>query len=190
MGRTAAWGGIVGPAAFVGAWALGGLVTSRDYSPVHDTISQLAAEGAPTRGLMTAGMVTFGFALPAYSTALRRAVPGPAWLAAAATGVATLGVAATPLDRSALIDGLHVVAAATGYVTLAAIPLLARRPLIEIGQRGLARIGTVMAAVAAVALPLSLAVSETGLLQRVGLTAGDLFVVASVPVLLSARHDA
>ena len=183
MRNRLAWGGAVGPAAFIGAWAIGGAVTSRVYAPVNDTISQLAAVEAPTRPLMTAGMLTFGVAVPLYALALRRALPGKAWIAAAATGVATLGVAAAPLDRSELVDNLHVVAAGAGYVTLAAVPVLARKALVDAGRARLAAFGVVMAAAAAVALPVSLVVSQTGLFQRIGLTAGDLFLIASVPTL-------
>lgn len=171
--------------AFIGAWAIGGIVTSRRYSPVEDTISQLAAIGAPTRPLMTAGMVMFGVGLPAYAFALRTVLPGRAWMAAAATGISTLGVAALPLDHSDLIDSLHVVAAGLGYITLAAVPLLARRALTAEGHDRLAAFGAVMAAVSAVALPTSLVVSQTGLFQRVGLFAGDLFLIASVPTVVS-----
>jgi len=193
MKQIAAWGGTIGPVAFIGAWAVGGAVTSRSYAPVEDTISQLAAVGAPTRSLMTAGMITFGVAVPTFALALRRALPGPAWIAVAATGIATLGVAATPLDRSELVDNLHLVFAGAGYITLAAVPLLARKALIAHGHDRLAAFGLVMAGVSAVALPTSLAVSQTGMFQRIGLTAGDLFLIASTPVvatLLRRRHAA
>lgn len=182
MKQFLAWSGAVGPAAFIGAWAIGGAISSRSYSPIEDTISQLAAVGAPTRSLMTAGMVTFGIALPTFAVALHGALPGRAWIAAAATGITTLGVAATPLDRSELSDNLHLVFAGAGYVTLAAVPLLARTALIAEGYHRLAAFGTAMTAVSAVALPTSLAVSQSGLFQRIGLTAGDLFLIASAPV--------
>lgn len=181
MGRVMAWGGVLGPVAFIGAWAMGGMITTRAYSPVEDTISQLAAIGAPTRSLMTAGMIAFGVAVPVYALALRRALPGRAWIAAASTGIATLGVAAVPLDRSELVDDLHAAAAGAGYVTLAVVPLFARKALIAAGHGRLAMFGSAMAAVSAVALPTSLVVSQTGLFQRIGLTAGDLFLVASIP---------
>ena len=45
-------------------------------------------------------------------------------MTAVATGVATLAVAALPLDRSASVDTWHGVAATIGYVTLAATPVL------------------------------------------------------------------
>lgn len=193
MWRTMAWGGFVGPLAFVGAWVIAGSITTREYSPVHDTISQLAAVGAPTRWLMTSGMIGFGFALLAYAIPLRRALAGSSWIAAGATGIATLGVAATPLDRSEFVDGLHLLAAGVGYATLTLVPLLARRPLLAAGQDRLAAFGVAMAIVAIASLPLSVIVAPTGLFQRLGLTAGDLFLVASVPGVrrrLARAHDA
>ena len=134
----AALGGVIGPAAFIGAWTIGAAVTTNEYSSIDDAISRLAAVGADTRALMTAGFVTFGVALPVYASALRRVVGGTAWMAAAATGIATLAVAATPLDHSATVDTWHGIAAGIGYVTLAATPLLAARPLAQHGHRALA----------------------------------------------------
>ncbi len=171
--------------AFVGAWAIGGNITSRNYSPVHDTISRLAAIGADTRPLMTAGMVVFGLAVPVYGLVIRRAVPGPAWISAVTAGVATLGVAALPLDHSSLVDSLHLVAAGTGYVALALVPVLARSGLVGSGHRRLAGFGSVAAIVAGAAMVTSLLVDQSGLFQRIGLTAGDAFLVASVPAVAS-----
>src|SRR4051794_31795517 len=111
--------GVIGPAAFIGAWATGAAVTARDYSSVHDAISRLASVRADTRPLMTAGFVIFGVALPVYASALRRAIGGSAWITAAATGIATLAVAATPLDWNHTVDHLHGVVAGIGYVTIA-----------------------------------------------------------------------
>ncbi|MFK7920244.1 MAG: DUF998 domain-containing protein [Ilumatobacter sp.] len=184
MSARLAWGGAIGPAAFVAAWSISAAATDRDdYSPVHDTISQLAAVGANTRPLMTTGMIVFGLALPVYAVALKQTLPGRAWLAATASGVATLGVAATPLHHSELVDRLHEICAAAGYITLTAVPLLARRPLRTMGHRKLAAFGTAVAAVSAVALPTSVLVSQTGFFQRLGLTAGDAFLIASAPVI-------
>ena len=182
MLRRLAWGGAVGPVAFVTAWAVGGATTQRPYSAVETTISRLAAIGADTRPLMTAGFVVFGLAVLAHALALRRAVPGSAWVTAVVTGVATLAVAALPLDRSSAVDGAHGIAAGVGYVSLALTPVLAARPLLRLGERWMALGGLGLAAVSTVALPVSLAVSETGLFQRLGLGAVDLWLVASVPV--------
>jgi hypothetical membrane protein len=177
--RTAALGGVIGPAGFIGAWAIGAAVTSAPYSSIDDAISRLAAVGSDTRWLMTAGFVTFGLSLPAYGWALRSSVPGRAWITAAATGLATLAVAATPLDRSDTVDRLHGISAGIGYLTLAATPLLAAAPLFALGHRRLARFGIAAGLVSAIALPLSATNLPTGVFQRLGLTVSDAWIMAS-----------
>lgn len=177
----------MGPLAFVGAWAAGAVV-NHDLSPVHDAISRLAAVGATTRPLMTAGFVVFGSALPVYAWALRRHVGGPAWITAALTGLSTLGVAATPLDKSTSIDTLHAVFAGAGYLTLAATPLLAVRPLRAVGRSRLAGLGLVTGAVSAVSLGLSLSGLPAGLFQRLGLTSSDIWIVASALTMLRCER--
>lgn len=187
LARIAAAGGVIGPAAFVGCWAVGGLVTAGGYSAVDDAISRLAAIGAGTRPSMTAGFVAFGVALPVYASALRSAVGGPAWTTAAATGLATLAVAATPLDRSPAMDTWHAVFAGIGYTTLAVTPALAARALRRMGHRRLAHLGVAATAVSATALVVSLSGSSTGLFQRIGLTAGDVWIAASASAMVSGR---
>ena len=186
-GRWLAAGGVIGPAAFVGAWVAGAAATTRPYSHVHDAISRLAAVGADTRPLMTGGFVGFGVAVPMYAAAFRRVVDGPAWGSAVATGVATLAVAALPLDRSSAVDTWHGIAASVGYVTLAATPLLAARPLAAQGRRGLALAGVAAGVVSAVALLLTTTSLPHGLFQRVGLTASDAWIVASAVAMLADR---
>jgi hypothetical membrane protein len=185
--RAAAVGGVIGPAAFIGAWTVGAAVTTREYSWIDDAISRLAAVGADTRAVMTAGFVGFGVGLPVYASALRRVVQGPAWLAAAATGMATLGVAATPLEHSATVDNLHAVVAGIGYVTLAATPLLAARPLLLHGHRALAAAGIVAGTVSTIALALTTTGLPTGLFQRLGLTASDIWVATSGIAIATGR---
>jgi len=182
-----AWGGIAGPAAFVSAWTVGG-ATTRHYSPVDDAISRLAAVGASTRPLMTAGFVAFGVAVPVYSLALRESLPGPAWRTALGTGLATLAVAVFPLDVSSTIDHVHAVAAALGYVTLAATPLLAARPLGAAGHRGAARASVAIAVASGLCLAGTVAGPAHGLFQRVGLTLGDAWLVASAAWMLSGHR--
>jgi hypothetical protein len=188
--RAAALGGLVGPAAFIGAWVVGGIVAGEAYAPWEDAISRLAAVDAGTRPLMTAGLVVFGVSLPAYGAALRRTLPGPAWATAVATGLATLGVAATPLDRSTLIDQGHALFAGLGYLTLAATPLLAARPLRARGHHVLARFGLGAGAISVAALLLSLTALPTGGFQRLGLTVADLWIMASAAAILTGRLDA
>ena len=88
-------------------------------------------------------------------------------------------MAATPLERSATIDTWHGVFAAVGYVTLAATPLLAVRPLLAQGHRALSGFGVVAGAVSAIALVLTTTGLPTGLFQRLGLTAADIWVATS-----------
>jgi hypothetical protein len=185
--RLAALGGVVGPAAFVTAWAVGGAVTTEPYSPVEDAISRLAAVHAPTRPLMTAGFVVFGIGVPLYGLALRDALEGPAWASAVATGVATLGVAALPLDHSSTMDLAHGAAASIGYVTLAGVPLLASTALHRNGFRRSAAASFLAGAVCGASLVATLAGTNHGLYQRIGLTVGDAWIVASALWLSSAR---
>jgi hypothetical protein len=168
----------VGPAAFVGAWALLGSV-KRGYSPLHDPISELAAVHASTRVGMTAGFVVFSAGMGSYARALRATQRGPAWLAAATTGITTLGVAAFPLHHSATVDRIHGALAGTGYVALAATALLSVAPPAHDGRRAWARAATISGIASATSLALTLTGSYEGLFQRVGLTAGDVWVVAS-----------
>jgi hypothetical membrane protein len=173
-GPATAAAGVVGPAAFVGAWAVGGLLLD-GYSPVQDAISRLAAAGAETAPLMTAGFVTFGCAMVVFSRAVRRSDCGrAASIAVGATGLATLGVAATPLDTG--VDGLHGVAAFVGYATLAAAPALAA----AFGRLSPPwRAASVVASVAtAASLAATVVGPASGLFQRLGLTIGDLWLAA------------
>ena len=187
--RMLALGGIVGPVGFVAAWAAGA-VRSDDLSPVRDAISRLAAVGAQTRPLMSTGFVAFGVGVPIYAAALRQVVPGPAWITATVTGLATTGVALAPLDHSSAVDSLHAAFAVLGYVTLAATPLLAYRPLMRSGHLLLARVGAIAGTVAGTSLLLSSVGDLGGLFQRLGLTAGDVWIVASAVAILSGRLTA
>jgi hypothetical membrane protein len=184
--RRAAIGGIVGPAAFVTAWSIGGLAASH-YSAVDDAISNLAEIGAPTRAFMTGGFVVFGIGVPLYALALRESLPGWSWLTAAATGVATLGVAAAPLGRSAAGDNLHGLFAGAGYVTLALTPLLAAGPLRRSGRSTWARASIVAGAAAAISLLATTATDANGLFQRLGLTVVDVWIVATAVEILRDR---
>lgn len=183
--RALAVGGIVGPAAFITAWSVLG-ARKAGYNPIEDHISRLAAQGVSQRPAMTAGFVAFGIGVPLYSLALRNSPTGRAWIAAAATGVATLGVAAFPLDGPSG-DSAHAAAAGLGYATLAAMPLLAAPPLARAGRRGWSRFSWATGAVSAACLVGTTIGPATGLLQRTGLTVGDAWLIASSVALLSGR---
>lgn len=184
--QAAALGLVVGPVAFVAAWAAAGAGTV-GYSPVDEAISRLAAVDAPQRNLMTLGFVAYGAYLLAAVPVLRRSSIGRCWPAVAVNALATCAVAALPLDRSAGIDTAHGVAAAVGYASLAAAPALAAGPLAGSGRR----FGAAASAVAAVAIAGSLAltavIEANGLAQRLGLGIGDVWL-AAVGVALAGGH--
>ena len=196
MERLGAVCGIAAPTAFVGAWLAGGLRLP-DYDPLVDAISRLAAEGASTRPLMTAGMVTFGVLVPVWARSLGRVLGSDALRRTVTTaGLATLAVAALPLTREGgtTQDTLHAVAAGTGYVAMAATPLVAA-PLLRRRGHGRAAAASVgVGLVSAACLVGTLLVGEDGQvgsggLQRLGLTVVDAWhVVAAVAVLRSARR--
>lgn len=175
--RRLAWGGVVGPVAFVTAWAVGSASRDDGYSAIDDAISRLAEVGTSTVPLMNAGFLAFGVAVPAYSLALRRALPGPAWRVAAATGIATLFVAALPLGTN--LDTAHGVAAGVGYLTLAAVPLLAAVPFRRAGRRVAAAASVVAGLASGAFLVTSLVTEANGLWQRMGLGVVDVWLVAT-----------
>ena len=174
--RWLALGGIVGPVAFVAAWLWCGAVTG-GYSPVRGAISDLAASGAPTRTVMTAGFVIFGVGVPVYGVALRRALAGWSWLAAIVCGLSTLGVAAVPLGRGS--DGWHGLAASVGYVALTLVPVLAIGALRDLGRSRLVVGSMAVAGVAGACLLATTLGPAHGLFQRAGLLAGDGWLVVS-----------
>ena len=181
--RWLALGGVIGPVAFVGSWAILG-ATTPGYSPVNGAISDLAAVDASSRAAMTAGFVVFGVGLIAFGFALRDALEGPAWIAAIATGGCTIGVAATPLGGWAG-DNAHAAFAGLGYATLVALPLLAARPLARCGLVRCSRASILAGLVAAFCLAASTFGPVHGLWQRLGLTTGDVWIVAAAVTILA-----
>ncbi len=170
--------GVVGPVVFVADWALLGTIRSH-YSPVNDAISRLAETGAPTREAMTAGFIVYGAGLVAYAGSTRSALPPLTRLLVGGTGLATFGLAAFTLDAAGQ-GNMHALFAGIGYATLAAAPLVAARtwartPALKPWVWASAATGIVTAAF----LIASTFAPAHGLLQRVGLTAGDAWVVAT-----------
>jgi hypothetical membrane protein len=185
-GRLLAAAGVAGPAFFIADWAILG-ARAANYSPVSDAISELARLHAPTRPAMTAGFLVFGAALPTYALALRDALPGRAWQFAAANGVATLGVAAFALGTPTS-GNVHGVFAGLAYASLASLPIAASGPLRRRGWHGVARASVATGLVCGAALVASVVgpASSHGLLQRIGLTTGDAWLIASALALLRA----
>jgi hypothetical membrane protein len=180
--RVAALGGIIGPAAFIVAWAVASTIAPR-YSANDDAISELAAVGADTRMLMNGGFIALGLCVLPYALALRSALGGRAWITAAGTGIAITLIAAIPLGRSSATDHFHGIFAILGYVALTVTPLLAIRPLLVRGHRNVATVGLVTATLAVTCLLLSDTTPLTGLFQRIGLTAGQAWTAGSALVM-------
>lgn len=182
--RWREWAGIAGPTAFIAAWST--LGSGWDgYSPVNDPISRLAALGAPTRPAMTAGLVVFAAGVGAYAPVLRSRSPGAA-RAATITAAATLGIAALPLGGLGG-DGPHATAAGLAYAALAATPLLAGRAALARGDRRAAAVSIATGLTVAAALTASIVwPHQTGLAQRLGLTIGDAWIIASAVTALRA----
>jgi hypothetical membrane protein len=179
-------GGVAGPAAFIAAWSVLG-ATRPGYSPIADPISRLAAIDSPTRVAMTVGFLAFGAGVALYAAELRTALSGSSAFAAVTAATASVGIAATPIGSS-LGGAPHAVCATIAYTALAAIPILGARSL---ARRGLRRASTVSVAVG-VASGLSLAASTltspwAGLLQRLGLTLGDIWIIGTAWHLLPRR---
>jgi len=175
MDRTwTALGGVVGPVTFCAAWVIGGAVQD-GYSPVDEPISRLAAVDASARIVMNAGLVALGVGLLLFAVALRDHVEGAAWAGAAVSGLATLGVVAVPLGRSAEGDGLHGSLAFAGYLSLVAIPILTAR---RSTRRPRAALSLAMGVLAALCLLGALASSSAvGALQRAGLLFAHAWIV-------------
>lgn len=186
--RWRSFAGIAGPVAFIAAWS--GLGAKRvGYSPVREPISRLAAVDAPTRPAMSAGFVAFAAGVGAYSSVLRDNDLDGAARAARLTAVATFGIAALPLGRAGG-DQPHAVAAGVAYAALAATPLLAARPLARRGEHRAAKVSFVTGIAVAGALAASVVLPRgVGLAQRVGLTAGHLWILISAVRVLRANDS-
>jgi hypothetical protein len=183
-----ALGGVIGPVTFVGAWATAGSSTA-GFSSVQGAISDLAAVGAPTRVTMTIGFVGFGLGAIAFGLALHDTLEGRAWIAAIATGACTLGVAAAPLGGWTG-DGVHATFAGLGYATLVALPALAARPLADHDRAGWARASVAVSTVSAVCLLASTLGPAHGLWQRLGLSTGDAWIVATASAIIAGAFAA
>lgn len=184
--RVAALGLVLGPAAFITAWAVAGSRMPEPYDPMSDAISRTAAVGSPQRGLMTSGFLLYAAGSAIGSLALRRVVPGPAWIASAVNAAATVGVALTPLEHSGSLDTAHAITATTGYVTLALTPILAAGPLAAAGRVGLARASVATGGAVGACLAATVASDEmSGLLQRLGLTIGDAWLILAGAAILA-----
>lgn len=178
-------GGVLGPVAFAGAWLAAGILR-RGYDPVEQAISRLAETGASSRGLMTAGFVGFSTGVISASPVLASHLGRPAGVAAAATALATAGVALTPLNAD-VANPAHNAFAVIGYATLAAAPLVAAAPLARRGLRAASRTSAITGLLTAAVLASTAAGWSPGLLQRLGLTLGHAWLAVASAAVATGR---
>lgn len=174
--RRLAAGAIVGPAAFIASWVIGGVVLD-GYDPLRDAISRLAAVGAPTAPILNGGLVAYGLGVGVAALALRRTIGRWSAGALAINALLTFGVLATPLDRSPSVDQLHSVFAGGAYVALAAASLLAAHEFRKRDSGRASRISAVVGAITAASLLATSLGEFSGLFQRLGLTISDLWMM-------------
>lgn len=186
--RLGGLGLVMAPMVFVVGWNVGGLLTV-EYSPVHEAISEIAGIGAEQRTIMTAAFVGYGLWLLIAVPAVRRSLVSPIWPALVVNAVATLAVAALPLHRSHAVDVSHGIAATVGYVSLAAVPILAIRPLKAAGF-STSVVASILAAVGiGVFLALTVVLDAKGFAQRAGLAIGDLWLACTGFAIVTGRLD-
>lgn len=122
----------VAPLALIGGWTWAQARQPPGFDPLRDTISALAARGAPDRWIMTTGLLVLGLAHLLTAGGLTEARPGGRLLLAVG-GIATAAVAALPQPA----DG-HVVAAGIGFLALGLWPAAGALPSRRIGLLGTA----------------------------------------------------
>jgi Na+/proline symporter len=137
---------------------------------------------------MTAAFFVFGVAMLLFAPVLAERFHHSKLIRCAVTlaGVATLGVAAFPLNRSGvgLEDVLHGTWAVSGYVGTALAPIAAAAILWKGGKRSGAVVSLVVGLISASALIATSTTSHPGLDQRIGLSVVDVwFVVCAVLIL-------
>lgn len=125
IGRPAIFSAWLAPVLFIGGTAIAGLV-SPGYDPVRQTISELAAGDASTRIVATILFVLTGLChLVTVTFAHGIGIAGR--IAFLIGALASLGVAAFPLPSVAGRSATHNAFAITGFVLLAAWPVLGMR---------------------------------------------------------------
>ncbi len=177
--RTRGWAAAAGLSCASLAWVVAGLRTP-DFDPVEKSLSQLQRVGAPTRALMTAGLVAYGLGALAAAPVLGRRLSSP--VAAGLlrmSAVATLVGAAFPLaaEKGLPQDLPHMAAATVGYVCVSLLPLVGARRLAGRARPASYVVGAVTAAAMVGTVPLH---AVSGGLQRLGLTLGTAWTVAVV----------
>ena len=137
---------------------------------------------------MTAGFGCFGAAVLAYSVALRDALGGSAWVAAAVSGAATVGAGVFALGASSATDVVHGGFATVAYASLALTPVLAAHRLSARGYAAAAIASHVVGALSAGCLVASAFVPIEGLMQRAGLSLAHAWIAVSASAIVRGQR--
>lgn len=121
--RWAVPAALLAPIGMIGGWSLAAATQGSGFDPVRDTISALATQAAVAPAIMTAGLALTGVGHVASAVALRPATL-PGRLVLAVGGVATVLVAALPVDA---FPRAHGVTAAVAFGALSVWPVAAAR---------------------------------------------------------------
>jgi hypothetical membrane protein len=128
---TVPWWAVVSaglaPVLLIGAWLAADAVQPASYSPIRQTISVLAGDAGTDRWIMTGTLFLVGGCYLVTAAGLA-GVRAPARTLLAVSGVATIGVAASPEPASGPTPQ-HLAWTVLSAVTIAAWPALAARRL-------------------------------------------------------------
>lgn len=177
--RTAPlWAGVLGPWAFIASWIVAGTMTE-GYDPVSHAVSRLAALDVHHRWIVTSGMTIFGLSAVVFGARMRTRLGRRAGTMLVLAGITSLGVAAFPCSEgcpgmgASFTDTGHIIMAALHYATFTAVPFVAAR-----SEGSFVLPARWLAAVAAASLLAQAAgVGPNGLMQRLGLTLNDIWMI-------------
>ncbi len=193
--RAVPWWGVVSsvaaPVLMASGWTVAAGLQPQPYDPVANTVSALAAVGAPDRWVMTLTFLVVGACDVVTGLALRPAA-APGRLILMAGGVAGMLVAANPEHPGINFPVPHMICAAAGCAALVAWPGWARRrgPSVPWGLRPAVSAGAIavlLVLLAWFAAELITGGGQVGLAERIFGAAQALWPLA---VVASCRHAA
>lgn len=165
------WSGVTAVTLFAATWGVVGALTPR-YDEVQEPISRLAQTHAPYRPVMVVALLAVGLVLPVWGWVLARELHLPALRVVATTsGTGVVGLTLVPLDEDEAVHSLFGLAV---YVSFSLLPLLGCRAVRSVRVRHGSRL---LGVLTALAFALSVQGVCTGLFQRLGLTAVQVWLV-------------
>ena len=180
--------GVAGPVLFIASWVTAGMLRE-GYDPTTHAISRLAAFETPDRWIVTAGIVAFGIGAVIFGLGIRRHIGSGAGLALVAAGLTSFAVAVFPCTKGCpgpgdFTDTAHVIAAGAHYVAFTLAVLLAGRENMRRSGAGYRTFCFMTGGLAALALSAQgLGMGPNGLMQRIGLTLNDFWMIVTALML-------